>query len=75
MPARRVPNLVNQVREFSNIYKVFEERGIWGNIMDRLQGVENSDMKPDEVVFYLLTGISFEDYLGMKFSYEQETRK
>jgi hypothetical protein len=23
-------------------------------------------MKPDEVLFYILTGISFEDYLGMK---------
>ncbi|MBU1635226.1 hypothetical protein KJ762_12055 [bacterium] len=71
MLTRRIPNLVNQVREFSNIYKVFEEKGIWGNIMDRLQGIEKSDMKPDEVVFYLLTGISFDDYLRMKFVYEK----
>lgn len=75
MLTRRVPNLVNQVREFSNIYKVFEEKGIWGNIMDRLQGIEKSDMKPDEVIFYLLTGISFEDYLGMKYVYEREVNK
>lgn len=75
MLTKRIPNLVNQVREFSNIYKVFEERGIWGNIMDRLQGIEKSEMKPDEVVFYLLTGISYEDYLGMKYAYEHEVNK
>ena len=75
MLTRRIPNLVNQVREFSNIYKIFEEKGIWGNIMDRLQGIERSDMKPDEVVFYLLTGISYEDYLGMKYAYEKAIKE
>lgn len=71
MLTRRIPSLVNQVRDYSNIYKVYEEEGIWGNIMDRLQGIEKSALKPDEVVFYLLTGISFADYLGKKYAYEQ----
>lgn len=73
IPSRRIPNMVNQVRDFANIYKkkVYEEPGIWGNILDRLQGIENSKMKPDEIVFYILTGISFVDYLGMKFAYEK----
>ena len=74
IPIRRIPSLINQVRDFEEIYKrkVFQEKGIWGNIMDRLQGIEKSGIKPDEVVFYILTGISFEDYLGMKFSYEKK---
>ena len=74
IPIRRIPSLINQVRDFEEIYrkKVFQEKGIWGNIMDRLQGIEKSAMKPDEVVFYILTGISFEDYLGMKFSLEKK---
>ena len=71
--ARRVPALVNQVKQFEDIYrkKIFQEKGIWGNIMDRLQGIENSALKPDEVVFYILSGISFEDYLGMKMAMEK----
>ena len=68
MPVRRIPVLINHVKEFEEIYrkKIFQEKGIWGNIMDRLQGIESSGLKPDEVVFYILSGISFEDYLGMK---------
>lgn len=72
MPARRIPSLIGQVKEFSEIYKIYEEPGIWGNIMDRLQGIHESDMKPDEILFYILTGISFEDYLGMKYSYDKQ---
>ena len=77
IPIRRIPSLINQVRDFEEIYrkKVFHEKGIWGNIMDRLQGIEESGMKPDEVVFYILSGISFEDYLGMKFSLEKKIKE
>ncbi|NIM10564.1 MAG: hypothetical protein GTO45_01090 [Candidatus Aminicenantes bacterium] len=71
IPARRIDKLVNDVKKYAIIYNVFEEPGIWGNITDRLQGIENSPMKPDEVVFYILTGISFEDYLGMKYAEEK----
>ena len=76
IPIRRIPSLINQVRDFEEIYrkKVFQEKGIWGNIMDRLQGIEKSGMKPDEVVFYILTGISFEDYLGMKIGLEKKLK-
>lgn len=74
IPIRRIPALINQVKDFEDIYrkKIFQEAGIWGNILDRLQGIEKSNMKPDEVVFYLLSGISYEDYLGMKRGYEKK---
>jgi len=76
MPARRIPGFINQVRDFANIYKkkIDEESGIWGNIMDRIQGIDNSKIKPDEVVFYILTGISFADYLGMKRGMEKKLK-
>lgn len=72
--ARRIDKLVNEVKNYTILYQeyIFEEKSIWGNLTDRLQGIENSGMKPDEVVFYILTGISFEDYLGMKFSLEKK---
>jgi CRISPR-associated protein Csh1 len=72
IPAHRVKNLIGEVKEYASIYSVYEEPGIWGNIMDRLQGIEISGMKGDEIVFYILTGISFEDYLGMRYAQEKK---
>ena len=40
--------------------------------MDRLQGIQTSGMKPDEILFYILSGISFDDYLGMKVWHEKQ---
>jgi CRISPR-associated protein Csh1 len=75
IPARRIKNLVGEVKEYAEIYSVYEEKGIWGNIMDRLQGIETSGMKGDEIVFYILTGVSYEDYLGMKHGLEKKLNK
>ena len=72
IPPRRIPDLLAQVKEYSQIYKIYEEPGIWGNVMDRLQGIQSSDMKPDEVLFYILSGISFDDYLRMKAHYDKQ---
>jgi CRISPR-associated protein Csh1 len=74
LSARRVPSFFNKIKEFSTIYKkdIFEEKGIWGNIIDRLQGIEGSGMKSDEVIFYILSGMSFEDYLGIKRGIEKK---
>ncbi|MCP4156602.1 MAG: hypothetical protein GY757_53300, partial [bacterium] len=72
IPARRVMALLAEVKDYSNIYDVYEEKGLWGNIMDRLQGIENSGMKGDEIVFYILTGVSFADYLGAKFAMDKK---
>ena len=75
IPARRVKNLVNEVKEYANIYEVYEEPGIWGNIMDRLQGIETSGMKGDEIVFYVLTGVSYEKYLGIKHALDNKLKQ
>jgi CRISPR-associated protein Csh1 len=77
IPAHRVKNLVGEVKEYASIYSddIYEVQGIWGNIMDRLQGIEASGMKGDEIVFYILTGISYEDYLGMKYGKEKKLKQ
>lgn len=75
IPAYRIKNLIGESKEYVSIYSIFEEPGIWGNIMDRLQGIEDSGMKGDEIVFYILTGISYEDYLGMKFGLEKKQKQ
>jgi hypothetical protein len=75
IPARHINRFVGEVRNFSNIYDVYEDPGIWANIMDRLQGIEESSMKPEEIVFYILTGISYANYVGMKKSMEKKEGK
>ena len=80
IPAHRVNHLVAEVRNFFQIYKDkgeirYEEPGIWGNIMDRLQGIEESFLNPEEIVFYILTGISYASYIGMKKGMEKKEGK
>lgn len=77
IPARRINRLVGEVQNFYQIYKkdIYEEYGIWGNIMDRLQGIEESSMKPEEIVFYILSGISYANYIGIKKGMEKKEGK
>jgi len=77
IPARRVNRLVGEVQNFYQIYNkdIYEEPGIWGNIMDRLQGIEESFLNPEEIVFYILTGISYASYIGMKKGMEKKEGK
>jgi CRISPR-associated protein Csh1 len=72
---RRVHKLVGEVRKYAVIYPIFQEPELWGNITDRLQGIDISPIKPDEVVFYILTGISFESYLGIKNRNEKNLKE
>jgi len=65
IPARRINKLIAEVQNYALIYDIYEETGIWGTMMDRLQGIEKSTMKGEEIVFYILTGISFNKYLGL----------
>ena len=48
---------------YAKIYNI-KKPGIWGNIFDRIQGIENSKLSPSEVLFYILSGISFSKYEG-----------
>ena len=63
---RRVHSLLLQVKEFAEIYKVFEEGSIWASITERLQEIESSPLSAEEVVFYILTGMSYAKYIGIK---------
>ncbi len=71
IPARRINKLVAEVQNYALIYGIYEETGIWGTMMDRLQGIEQSTMKGEEIVFYILTGISFNKYLGLTKNLEK----
>ncbi|MBF0449915.1 MAG: hypothetical protein HQK75_04375 [Candidatus Magnetomorum sp.] len=72
---RRVQRLVAEVKNYSQIYNIYEPKGIWGNIMDRLQGIEQSSLNGEEIVFYILTGISFSNYLAMTHATKKQGEK
>jgi len=79
LAARKIPSFINKVKEYTIIYSkkqnFFEEPGIWGNIMDRLQGIEYSGMSNDEIIFYLLSGISYSEYLARKKNFEKKQKE
>lgn len=79
LTTRKIPSFIKKVKEYTVIYQMkenfYEEPGIWGNIMDRLQGIENSKMSNDEIIFYLLSGISYSEYIARKKRFEKEKKE
>jgi CRISPR-associated protein Csh1 len=68
MPVRRVKKFVKDITEMLNIYDKYNfNQLLHAQMIDRLQGIENSSLNKDEVVFYILSGLSFGRYLGHKY--------
>jgi len=68
MPVRRVKKFTKDVTEILNIYDKYNiNQLLHAQMIDRLQGIENSCLNKDEVVFYILSGLSFGRYLGHKY--------
>ena len=69
VPVRRVKKFVKDITEILNIYDEYQmNQLLHAQMMDRLQGIENAELDKDEVVFYILSGLSFGRYLGHKYS-------
>ncbi|MFW6016098.1 MAG: TM1802 family CRISPR-associated protein, partial [bacterium] len=69
MPVRRVEKFVKDITEILNIYDKYSvNQLLHSQMIDRIQGIKNSNLNKDEVVFYILSGISFGRYLGHKYS-------
>ncbi|MHA1381422.1 MAG: TM1802 family CRISPR-associated protein [Candidatus Helarchaeota archaeon] len=73
MPPKRLHKFINEVTEYLNIYKIYDSNfSLYSAMIDRLQGIEKSSMNKDEIIFYILTGISLDSYLGYKYSQEKK---
>ncbi|WP_408956092.1 type I-B CRISPR-associated protein Cas8b/Csh1 [Natroniella sp. ANB-PHB2] len=73
LPVRRVKKFAKDITEILNIYDKYGlNQLLHAQMMDRLQGIENSSLNKDEVVFYILSGISFGRYLGYKYNQNRE---
>ncbi|WP_027340297.1 TM1802 family CRISPR-associated protein [Halonatronum saccharophilum] len=83
LPVRRVKTFIIDITEILKIYRTNTGNGkqslfklyqlLHAQMIDRLQGIETSSLNKDEVIFYILSGISFGRYLGYK--YNQENKK
>ncbi|PTV93629.1 CRISPR-associated Csh1 family protein [Halanaerobium saccharolyticum] len=68
MPVRRVKKFTKDITEILNIYDEYNvNQLLHAQMIDRVQGIENSSLNKDEVVFYILSGLSFGRYLGHKY--------
>jgi len=73
IPSKRVHRLILDVTEYLSIYKIYSENnGVYSQMVDRLQGIDTSELKGDEIVFYVLSGVSFGRYLGHKYYMEKK---
>lgn len=76
LPVRRVKKFVKDITEILNIYDKYQvNQLLHAQMMDRLQGVEDSELDKDEVVFYILSGISFGRYLGHKYGKNKQSKQ
>lgn len=64
---RKVQSILTTIQEFYQIYKkkIYLQESLWGCIYDRLQEIEKSKLTSEEISFYILSGISYQDYLGI----------
>jgi CRISPR-associated protein Csh1 len=75
IPVRRIQNLVNQITKYLNMrtYNMYHANALIHAAMDeRLHGIEKSSLTKDEVVFYIMTGISLSSYLGYQHNQKQK---
>ena len=77
LSVRRVQTFLNKIFETEQIYKknIFIEENVWANITDRLQGIEKTNMKTEEIIFYILSGLSYSNYLSQKYSKEKKSKE
>ncbi len=65
--SRKIQSLLVTIDDFYQIYKknIFLQESLWGCIYDRLQEIEKSSLTSEEIAFYILSGVSYQDYLGI----------
>ena len=72
---RRVKALYNTVEEYLKIRGIWIDNQALSHCNESLMGVENSTLLPQEIVYYLLSGRAFENYLGIIFNKTQKQEK
>lgn len=71
MSVRRLNRFINEITEYLKLYEVWHYPNvgeIHASMMDHLQGVSDSGLSKDEVLFCILTGFSLGRHAGIQRS-------
>jgi|LSQX01.2.fsa_nt_gb CRISPR-associated protein Csh1 len=72
---RKIKSIYNTVEEYLKIRDVWTDNLALAYCSESLLGMEESGIMPQEVVYYLLAGRAFENYLGIMFSKTKQEEK
>jgi hypothetical protein len=65
---RRIKDIYNTVEEYLKIREVWTDNQALAYCNESLLGIESSSVLPQEVVYYLLAGRAFENYLAIIYN-------
>jgi len=63
------------VEEYLKIRDVWPDNQALAYCSESMMGMEESNLMPQEVVYYLLAGRAYENYLGIMFSKSKQEEK
>ncbi len=72
---RKIKSIYNTVEEYLKIYDVWPDNQALAYCSESMMGMEESNLMPQEVVYYLLAGRAYENYLGIMFSKSKQEEK
>ena len=72
---RKIKSIYNTVEEYLKIRDVWPDNQALAFCSESMMGMEESNLMPQEVVYYLLAGRAYENYLGIMFSKSKQEEK
>ena len=70
IPVQKVKSLMAMVDEMGKVWNIFYDSITENYYRECLQGIENSSLSPEDVVFHILSGRAYSNYLGAKYKLE-----
>ncbi len=70
IPVQKVKSLMAMVDEMGKVWNIYYDSITENYYRECLQGIENSSLSPEDVVFHILSGRAYSNYLGAKYKLE-----
>jgi hypothetical protein len=70
IPVQKVKSLMAMVDEMGKVWNIYYDSITENYYRECLQGIENSSLSPEEIVFHILCGRAYSNYLGAKYKLE-----
>jgi hypothetical protein len=70
IPVQKVKSLMAMVDEMGKVWNKYYDSITENYYRECMQGIENSSLSPEEIVFHILSGRAYSNYLGAKYKLE-----